>query len=194
MSTYDPTVLPSGLPVPVDDGACDHLPGAMLPSVELESTDGGRVDLAQLARELTVLYCYPRTGLPGHAPPDAWDEIPGARGCTPQSLAFRDRHPDLTALGANVVGLSAQTTADQREFVERVALPFPLLSDPELKLADAMRLPTFEFEGERLMRRVTLILDRGLVERVFYPVFPPNLNAAEVAGWLSRRARETRRR
>lgn len=183
MSGYDPTVLPANLPVPEDDGAAAHLPGATVPSVRLTSTEGD-VDVAELAEELTVLYCYPRTGVPGEEPSPVWDRTPGARGCTPQSLGFRDAHAKLSELGAHVVGLSAQTSEEQREFAARVGLPYPVLSDPELRLADALGLPTFEFEGTRLYKRITLVLEGGRVAHVFYPVFPPNENATEVTRWL----------
>jgi peroxiredoxin len=183
VSTYDPTVLPPDLPAPEDDGAADHLPGKAVPSVELQSTDGP-VDVAELAQELTVLYCYPRTGRPGEPPSPVWDLTPGARGCTPQSLGFRDAHQELTSLGARVFGVSAQPLEDQREFAARVELPYPVLSDPELRLADALGLPTFEFEGARLYKRITLTLEEGRVAHAFYPVFPPNENAAEVTRWL----------
>jgi peroxiredoxin len=184
VSTYDPTVLPAGLPVPEDDGAAAHLPGTVVPSVTLVSGDGDAVDLAELAQELTVLYCYPRTGVPGHPLPPLWDKTPGARGCTPQSLGFREAYDELAVLGARVVGLSAQTVEEQHEFANRVGLPYPVLSDPELRLADALDLPTFEFEGARLYKRITLVLEGGRVAHAFYPVFPPNENAAEVTRWL----------
>jgi peroxiredoxin len=180
---YDPTVLPAGLPVPEDDGAADHLPGAVVPSLTLEST-AGPVDLAELAERLAVLYCYPRTGRPGEPPPPEWDLTPGARGCTPESLGFRDAHDELTSLGARVCGLSAQTLDDQREFASRVELSYPVLSDPELRLADALGVPTFDFEGTRLYKRITLVLEDGRIARAFYPVFPPDENAAEVTRWL----------
>jgi peroxiredoxin len=183
VSGYDPTVLPPDLPVPEDDGAADHLPGTVVPSVKLIST-GGRVDVAELAQELTVLYCYPRTGQPGEAPSPLWDLTPGARGCTPQSLGFREAHEELTRLGARVYGLSAQTPEAQHEFAARAGLPYPVLSDPQLRLAAALGLPTFEFEGARLYKRITLVLEGGRIAHVFYPVFPPNENAAEVTRWL----------
>lgn len=177
--------LPAGLPVPVDDGACDHLPGMQLPSVPLRSTAGTLVDLATLPGR-TVVYCYPRTGRPNEAPPAGWDEIPGARGCTPQSCAFRDHYQELQALGARVFGLSTQTTDYQREAVERLHLPFALLSDADLTFTRALRLPTFEVEGITLIKRLTLIISDGRIEQVFYPVFPPDRNAAEVIVWLSK--------
>ena len=180
--------LPKDLPVPVADGACDHLAGLRLPSVPLSSTAGRRVDLASL-RGRTVLYCYPRTGRPDVEPPQGWNEIPGARGCTPQSCAFRDHFKELQTLGAGVFGLSTQTTEYQKEAVRRLHLPFELLSDAALVFANALRLPTFKVESMTLIKRLTLIVRDGQIEKVFYPVFPPDANAAEVVAWLSRRPR-----
>ncbi len=170
-------------PVPVDDGAADHLRSMLLPSIALPSTAGGTVDLAALPGR-TVVYCYPRTGQPDKDPPPAWDAIPGARGCTPQSCAYRDHHAELAALGARVFGLSTQDTAYQREAVARLHLPFPLLSDERLELAAALALPTFEVDGMTLLKRLTLVIDDGRIEKVFYPVFPPDADAANVAAWL----------
>jgi len=180
----DPYVLPPNLPKPVDDGAADHLEGATLPSLELPATCGETIGLAAAARTL-VVYCYPRTGRPGEPLPPGWDEIPGARGCTPQSCAFRDHFTELEALGASVLGLSAQPLADQIEFARRVELPYAVLSDPGLELAEALRLPTFEVAGMRLYRRLTLIARHAEIVKVFYPVFPPDRNAADVVDWLS---------
>ncbi len=176
--------LPDNLPVPQDDGACAHLTGMALPDIALPATDGTSVTLATLPGR-TVVYCYPRTGKPGEPLPTGWDEIPGARGCTPQSCAFRDHYAELRALGAAVYGLSAQTTEDQREAAERMHLPYPLLSDAALTFATALRLPTFSVDGMTLLKRVTLILRDGRIEHVFYPVFPPDANAAEVVRWLA---------
>jgi peroxiredoxin len=176
--------LPPDLPAPVDDGAADHLRGAVVPAVSLPSTLGGRLDLAQAARGLLVAYVYPRTGRPGEPLPVGWDEIPGARGCTPQSCAFRDHVRDLAAFGASVVGVSAQSPADQLELAEREHIPYPILSDSRLWLATVMGLPTFEVAGMRLYRRLTFIAREGRIEKVFYPVFPPDRNAAEVLAWL----------
>jgi peroxiredoxin len=181
--TYDPTVLPPGLPAPTDDGAADHLAGTLVPPLFLETT-AGELNLAAVAAELLVLYVYPRTGRPGAEPPTGWDETPGARGCTPQSCGYRDHGAELRALGATVVGLSAQTIDDQREAAERLALPHAVAADPELRLADALRLPTFEFEGKRLYKRLALVAEGGRIVKVFYPVFPPDENAAEVVAWL----------
>jgi peroxiredoxin len=180
--------LPPDLPVPEDDGAADHLPGAALPDVRLPATTGGTMAIGD-AGDLVVAYVYPRTGTPGEPLPTGWDEIPGARGCTPQSCAFRDHRADLDALGAAVVGVSAQTSEDQREFAQREHIPYPLLADPGLELAAALRLPTFSVDGMTLYRRITLIARSGRIERVFYPVFPPDRNAAEVVAWLQLRTK-----
>jgi peroxiredoxin len=187
VTAHDPDVLPPGLPAPVDDGAAAHLAGSLLPSVPLPATDGSTVDLARRPGR-TVVYAYPRTGVPGEDPLVAdWDEIPGARGCTPESCGFRDHHAELAALGASVLGLSTQGTAYQQEAVERLRLPFPLLSDTSLALTRAARLPTFVAAGETLLRRLTLLVDDGRVSHVWYPVFPPDGHAAEVVRELSAR-------
>jgi peroxiredoxin len=184
MQGYDPGVLPPDLPRPVDDGAADHLPGLRLPATALPATDGAVVDL-QALRGRTVVYAFPRTGRPGEAPlVQGWDAIPGARGCTPQSCAFRDLHRELTDAGARVVGLSTQASAYQQEAVARLDLPFRLLSDERLELARAMDLPTFDIAGRTLLRRLTLVVLDGVVEHVWYPVFPPNTHAQEVLSWL----------
>jgi peroxiredoxin len=176
--------LPKNLPVPVDDGACAHLAGMRLPAIPLVATGGGRVDISQLAGR-TVVYCYPRTGRPDREVPAGWDQIPGARGCTPQSCAFRDHYRELRDLGASAVfGLSAQDSAYQREAVERLHLPFEILSDERLEFARVLRLPTFTVEGMTLIKRLTLIIRDGVIEKVFYPVFPPDTNAEEVIIWL----------
>jgi len=175
--------LPENLPVPVDDGACDHLSGMRVPSVPLPSTAGGVVDLTSLPGT-TVVYCYPRTGRPDREPPVGWNEIPGARGCTPQSCAFRDHHAELQSLGTKVFGLSTQSTEYQTEAVQRLHLPFELLSDAGLAFARSLRLPTFEVESVTLIKRLTLILIDGRIEKVLYPVFPPDKNVEEVIDWL----------
>jgi peroxiredoxin len=175
--------LPDDLPVPVDDRACDHLVGLAVPSIALAATSGGSVDLAALDVR-TVVYIYPRTGRPDQEVPTGWNEIPGARGCTPQSCAFRDHHAELRELGARVFGLSTQDTAYQREAVQRLHLPFDLLSDADLAFARALSLPTFEVDGMTLIKRVTLIIADGTIEYVFYPVFPPDRNAGDVIDWL----------
>jgi peroxiredoxin len=181
----DPYVLPPDLPVPVDDGAADHLEGARVPSLFLPATSGGQIDLATAAEGTLVLYLYPRTGVPGEPLPPDWNQIPGARGCTPQACGFRDHFAELDALGASILGLSAQQRADQIEFARRVGLPYPVLSDPGLALAEALRLPTFQVGAVRLYRRLTLIARGGEIVKALYPVFPPDRNAADVVAWLS---------
>jgi peroxiredoxin len=178
--------LPADLPVPVDDGACDHLLGRPLPSLTLESSEGP-VSMRELGLDLAVLYVYPRTGIPGRPVPDGWDAIPGARGCTPESCGFREHAADLAELGARAAGLSAQPLAEQEEFARREHMPFPVIADPELRLGTALGLPTFEFGGVELYKRVTLVLEAAHVAKVFYPVFPPDQNAAEVVAWLRER-------
>ena len=176
--------LPENLPVPHDDGAARHLKGIKLPDLALPATDGSQVNLSKLAGR-TVVYIYPRTGRPGGLVIEGWDAIPGARGCTPQSCAFRDHFAELKALGvARLFGLSTQSSEDQREAVERLHLPFAILSDAGLKLAHAMTLPTFTAAGLTLLKRMTLVIDDGRITKVFYPVFPPDKNAEEVIRWL----------
>jgi peroxiredoxin len=182
------TQLPDDLPVPEDDGAADHLPGLPLPDLGLPSTDGGaEANLARLGEGLLVAYLYPRTGVPGVPLPDGWDDIPGARGCTPQSCAYRDALGEFGALDATLIGISAQTPAEQLEFTEREQIPFPLLSDPGLRLAAALGLPTFEAAGTTLYRRLTLVAEDRRIVKAFYPVFPPDRDAAQVLGWLRSR-------
>jgi len=180
----DYTSLPSDLPAPEDDGAADHLPGVALPALTLPSTAGGGLGLVGHGGRL-VAYVYPRTGTPGQPLPPGWDDIPGARGCTPQSCAYRDSLAAFERLGAAVVGISAQDPAEQREFAEREHIPFPLLSDSDLKLAETPGLPTFEAAGMTLYRRLTLITEAGTIVKVFYPVFPPDRDAATVLTWLA---------
>jgi peroxiredoxin len=163
------------LPVPEDDGAADHLRGVALPPVALPATDGGVVRLDELPGR-SVVFAYPRTGRPGEEPPGGeagWNAIPGARGCTPEACSFRDEAARFRALGARVFGLSTQGTAYQREAVDRLHLPYPLLSDASLQLTRALSLPTFEVEGTTLVRRLTLIVVEGRIEDLVYPVFPP---------------------
>lgn len=180
-----PGILPADLPAPVDDGAADHLRGMRLPDVALTATDGRTVSLARLSGR-TVAYAYPRTGEPGKpAPTPDWDATPGAQGCTPQACDFRDHHAALRERGvAQVFGLSTQTSTYQREAAERLRLPFPLLADPHRAFAMAARLPVFEAGGHVLLRRLTLVIDDGVVSRVFYPVFPADRGARQVIDWL----------
>ena len=190
----DVYTLPADLPVPVDDGAADHLRGAVVPPIALGGTSGRSTDLSLLARSPAVLFFYPRTGGRGQSAGPEWDLIPGARGCTPQTCAFRDLHAEFTALGVAVAGVSTQTTAYQREFVERNHVPFDLLSDADLRLTHALRLPTFEFpvplgEATTLIKRMAWYLDAGRIQHVWYPVFPPDKNAELVLAWLREQAR-----
>jgi peroxiredoxin len=175
--------LPPDLPVPVDDGACDHLLGMPVPPVALPSTAGWSVRLSDLPGR-TVIFCYPRTGEPDRDAPPGWNEIPGARGCTPQTCAFRDLHEEIRDLGAEVFGLSTQATEYQREMVERLRVSFQILSDDRLEMATTLRLPTFTVQGMTLLKRVTLVVADGVIEHVMYPVFPPDRNAREVMTWL----------
>jgi peroxiredoxin len=184
MTNFTATPDWKDLPAPLDDGAARHLTGTRMASTPLPATDGRLVDLSALAGR-TVVYAYPRTGVPDQPNPDGWDAIPGARGCTPQSCAFRDHFAELQALGVSAVyGLSTQDTPYQREAADRLHLPFALLSDERLALISAMRLPTFQVGSMTLLKRLTLILRDGVVEHVFYPVFPPDRNAGDVVAWL----------
>lgn len=183
----DVNVLPQGLPIPQDDGACAHLHGLSVPDMDLPATDGARVNLRTLPGR-TVVYIYPRTGRPDQEPPDGWNAFPGARGCTPQSCSFRDHKSELEQLGAGIFGLSTQDTVYQQEAVDRLHLPFALLSDEAFAFVQALRLPTFELAGETFVKRVTLILRDGAVEKVFYPVFPPDENVVQVLRWLAKHA------
>lgn len=181
----DFTILPEGLEAPRDDGGASHLLGRRLPSLSLSSTSGGTVDLARLTG-LAVLYLYPMTGRPGLPLPGGWNEIPGARGCTPQACGFRDHFAALRALGvSHVFGISTQTTAYQREAVDRLHLPFPLLSDATLELVEMLDVPVFDVDGDALFKRLTMIARDGEIVKVFYPIFPPDKNAEEVLDWLS---------
>ena len=176
------------IPAPHDDGATRHLAGARMPCVPLQSTSGEMTDLSALPGRI-VAYAYPRTGEPGVENPDGWDMIPGARGCTPQSCSFRDHFAELRSLGVDhLFGLSTQAPNYQREAAERLHLPFAILSDEHLELTRAMHLPTFKASGMTLLKRFTLVIGNGVIEHVFYPVFPPDRSASDVVGWLSRKA------
>jgi peroxiredoxin len=182
--THDPNFLPPDIPAPQDDGRARHLTALRLPDVELPATDGSRVNLSKL-KGRTVLYIYPRTGVPGVDAPPGWDQIPGARGCTPQSCGFRDHFADLKALGvSHLFGLSTQDTDYQQEAAERLHLPFPILSDAEMDFATNLHLPMFMTSGMTLLARMALVIEDGKIAKVFYPVFPPDKNAEEVIAWL----------
>jgi peroxiredoxin len=183
----DYTVLPEGLPVPEDDGAADHLTGMRVPSLVLPTSDGGSLDLGALGAGRTVIYLYPLTGRPGVDLPEGWDAIPGARGCSTEACDFRDHFDDLRQAGAeHVYGLSSQGPDYQAEVVERLRLPFAMISDEHFELGDALRLPTFPAPGhERLYARLTLVIRDGQIEHVFYPIFPPNTHAQHVLTWLT---------
>jgi peroxiredoxin len=186
---HDPTILPDDLPAPQDDSAARHLTGARLPDLALAATDGAQVNLARLQGR-TVVYVYPRTGRPGQALPTGWNEIPGARGCTPQSCSFRDHFAALKRLGvAQLFGLSTQDLDYQREAVLRLHLPFAILSDADFRLTDALKLPTFEVDGMRLIKRMAWVIDHGVITRVFYPVFPPDQSAEDVVAWIQASSR-----
>lgn len=175
--------LPKGLPVPQDDDACDHLQNHLLPSMPLLATSGNCIDLSSY--KSVVIYCYPMTGEPNTPLPDGWEEVPGARGCTPQSCAFRDHYKALQDLGAEVYGLSTQTSEYQLEAKKRLHLPFELVSDQHFKFSSALNLPTFQVENMTLLKRVTLIVQLGVITKVFYPVFPPDQNADQVIKFLN---------
>ena len=188
VSPHQPNLLDvdwSKIPPPADDGAAAHLVGMRVPDMALATTTGAPISLATLAGR-TVVYAYPRTGVPGEiSPVDDWDMIPGARGCTPQSCAFRDHFADMRAAGvAHVFGLSTQDTAYQREMADRLHLPFPVLSDAGLKLASALRLPTMRVAEMTLLKRMALVIDGGVIVKSFYPVFPPDRNASDVLAWV----------
>ena len=175
--------LPTDLPVPLDDGSTNHLKGMRLPKISLQATNGKRIDLADIKGRL-VIYCYPMTGQPNVALPDGWDQIPGARGCTPQSCSFRDHYQELQALGAQVLGLSVQTTEYQKEMADRLHLPFSVVSDVDYEFQKALNMPNFVTAGMTLLKRVTLIANDGVIEAVHYPIFPSDSDAAWVLEYL----------
>lgn len=177
--------LPPDLPVPKDDGACDHLAGMKIPPIALHSTKGGKVNLADVSRSKAIFFVYPRTGIPDEPTPPSWEAIPGARGCTPQSCGFRDHLSEFQKLEVAVYGVSCQSTKYQLEFSNRNRIPYEILSDEQFRFTDALRLPTFEFNSMRLIKRLALFADKGEIQKVFYPVFPPDKNAEEVLAWLS---------
>jgi peroxiredoxin len=184
MRSDDLYSLPDNLPAPQDDGACGHLVGQLMPPVPLRATTGAWIRLDQSSMPWTVVYAYPRTGVPDQDSPSGWDAIPGARGCTPQACSYRDHHLELQSLGASVFGISTQTTDYQLEMAARLHLPFPVLSDADLVLTRALRLPTFKYGDWTLLKRFTLILQTGRIVHVIYPVFPSTADAPAVVAWI----------
>jgi len=180
----DPYLLPADLPAPVDDGAYRHLRAMKVPSISLRSTSGRDVNLASASSGQVVFFFYPETGKPGTQIPKSWNDIPGARGCTPQSCSFRGRHSEFRELGFEVFGVSAQSLDEQKEFAERNKLPYDLLNDSDFRLTNELRLPTFKFESKTFIKRLALVVRRGRIKRVFYPVFPPDKNAEIVLEYL----------
>jgi peroxiredoxin len=176
--------LPANLPRPVDDGGARHLNGMAIPDLALPSTSNRLVNLSKVSAPRLVIYCYPMTGRPDRKLPEGWDDIPGARGCTPETCGFRDHHKDLAKLHTEVFGVSTQETAYQQEMVKRLEVPFEVLSDEHFAFTKALRLPTFTAGGMTLIKRLTLIARNGRIEQVFYPVFPPDKHAEEVIAWL----------
>lgn len=181
----DLNILPADLPVPADDGACDHLTGSRLPSVFLNSTSGKSIDIGSLAGAV-VIFFYPMNGKPGSAPMVGWNDIPGARGCTPQVCSFRDDYSKLQLLGLQVFGISSQPLADQKEARAWLSLPYELLNDSQLVLTKAMNLPTFEYEFATYIKRITIIAIDGVIKKTFYPVFPPDKNVSDVIKWVEK--------
>ena len=177
--------LPANLPIPQDDGAANHLPGMRLPRLSLCATTGKELNLGEIKGRL-VIYCYPMTGQPNVALPEGWDQIPGARGCTPQSCSFRDHYQELQSLGAEVVGLSVQSTAYQQEMADRLHLPFPVVSDADYQFQGALQLPTFIAAGMTLLKRITLIANDGVIEAIHYPIFPSDSDPAWVISYLKK--------
>lgn len=175
--------LPPDLPVPIDDGATNHLIGMTLPNISLKSTRGDLINLGSIRGKL-VIYCYPMTGQPDVPLPEGWDQIPGARGCTPQSCSFRDHYQELKVLGAEVIGLSVQINEYQKEMADRLHLPFPVVSDSNYEFQKAINMPTFVVAGMSLLKRVTLIADDSVIEAVHYPIFPSDSDAAWVIDYL----------
>jgi len=180
--------LPKDLPVPLDDGAADHLRGMRIPSIQLLSTQDEWIDVSTQTTQFVILFCYPRTGLPDQEPPKGWNQIPGARGCTPECIGFHRFYEPLHDLGCAVFGLSTQRTEYQKEMADRLDLPFAVLSDHALAFTKALRLPTFLVDGEELLKRLTLVIRGGMIDHVFYPVFPPDRHAEEVLDWLKANA------
>lgn len=176
--------IPADLPLPLDDGACEHLKNMRIPNISLWSTDDQEINLSSLSG-WNVIFCYPMTGRPGVPIPEGWVQIPGAAGCTPQACSYRDNHAELKRNGVGVYGISTQTSEAQKEASNRLGLPYPLLSDADHSFSAALKLPLLEIGGSKLIKRLTLILKDGVIKKCFYPVFPPDKNVVEVIAWLS---------
>ncbi len=183
-SNQNPYQLPEDLPRPIDDGGANHLIGVELPDIKLKSADVRIVDISQIGRQKAILYFYPQTGVVGRDPAPGWDDIPGAPGCTVQSLGFRDGYHKFQEYGIEVAGISTQISEEQAEFSARNKIPFILLSDENLELKDALRLPVFEVGSQIFLKRLALFVEKGKIKKIFYPVFPPNENAEEVLAWI----------
>lgn len=182
--------LPQDLPVPVDDGACSHLLGTEIPSIALNSTSGGFIDVSTI-KGLAVMFFYPMNGRPDAPPMTGWNDIPGARGCTPQSNSYRDNYLNLKNLAVKTYGISSQPLADQKEAKNRLKLPFELLNDSEFLLTKALNLPTFTYHNSIYIKRLTIIVDNGIIKKTYYPVFPPNENVLDVINWVKHHSRST---
>lgn len=183
MTKYALEQLPPNLPEPYDDGACNHLQGKSIPDISLGATDNQSISIKKI-KGILVIFCYPKTGKPGVPSAKGWDQIPGARGCTPQACSFRDHYNQLSQLNVTVFGLSTQSTTYQKEAKERLHLPFELLSDEVLHFAKQLQLPCFSVDGSILIKRITLIFIDGVIAKYFYPVFPPDKNIIHVLEWL----------
>lgn len=182
--------LPQYLPVPIDDGACNHLLGTQLPSITLKSTSGVSVDVSSI-KGLVVMFVYPMNGSPDAPPMIGWNDIPGARGCTPQSNSYKENYLILKNFGVKLYGVSSQPLADQKEAKSRLKLPFDLLNDSELLLTKALCLPTFKYQESIYIKRLTLIVENGIIKKTYYPVFPANENVLDVIDWLEHNIRST---
>ena len=178
------SILPSNLPEPKDDGACKHLINTNLPSISLANQDGNLLKLKRNDTFRIILYCFPMTGHPEKPLPIGWDDIPGARGCTPQTCSFRDHYDDLMKLNAIPIGLSTQSVEDLKEMTNRLKIPYDIISDANLQFANLIKLPTFKVDEKVFIKRLTLIIQSSIIIKVFYPVFPPDLHVKDVINWL----------
>ena len=180
------SVLPKDLPVPKDDGKCDHLEGSLIPSISLPNQDGNMLKINRTDTFRLIIYCYPMTGNPTKPLPKDWNLIPGARGCTPQTCSFRDNYESFTKLNAVPIGISTQTTSEIKEMTIRLNVPYDVLSDYKLTLSNKIKLPTFKIEKKTYIKRVTMIVEKSIIRKCFYPIFPPDLHFKEVIKWLEK--------